>query len=29
MAETNKASRGRPKGAKKNNNIIEIKDLKL
>ena len=29
MAETNKASRGRPRGAKKNNNIIEIKDLKL
>ena len=29
MAENNKASRGRPKGAKKNNNIIEIKDLKL
>ena len=29
MAEHNKASRGRPKGAKKNNNLIEIKDMKL
>ena len=29
MAETNKASRGRPKKEKTNNNIIEIKDLKL
>ena len=29
MAETNKASRGRPKGAKKNNNIIEINNIKL
>jgi len=29
MAETNKASRGRPRGTKKQNNIIEIKDLKL
>ena len=29
MAETNKAARGRPKDVKKNNNIIEIKDMKL
>ena len=29
MAETNKASRGRPKGAKKQNNVIESNNIKL